>query len=282
MGGKPSRPVLSTGSQPEGSRGPGPGTPSTGASATAAAAAASAQAAQIPAPSPSTSPVTPSPASQSAWAGPDPFSQLASIKVQLIMQHLDARSRLFFARCSRSLQRDAQAPFAWEHCIINVPAMRALQDPHFLDQLRSSRFRSLPTRLCWNAHPPSPSAKPPVLLQSPTLQPSPVSDSRGSMPPSAGVTCEEPMPPPLMDVLLTVAALLPRPVAIEATGTMIDWPTLLRQPNMRSITALSIKRFDVLKLCTLEVLRALPRLHHLELRLANPSSCTLRLLICRC
>jgi hypothetical protein len=198
--------------------------------------------------------------------------QLASIEVQLVMHHLDARSRLFFARCNRSLQREAQPPFAWGHCIINVPAMRALQDHLFLDQLRSSRFRSLPTRLCWGAQPLSPSAQPPVPLQSPTLQPSPVSDSKGSVPPSADVTGEAPptSPPPPMGVLLTVAALLSRPVAIEAADPTIDWPTLLRQPNMQSITALSIKQFDVLQLHTLEVLRSLPRLRQLELRLTNP------------
>jgi hypothetical protein len=207
-----------------------------------------------------------------ALSAPNPFLQLASIEVQLVMHHLDARSRLFFARCSRSLQRDAEAPFAWEHCIINVPAMRALHDPRFLDQLRSSRFRSLPTRLCWSAHPPSPSAQPSVSLQSPTLQPSPVSDSRGSVPPSADASSEAPVssPPPPTDMLLIVASLLARPVAIEAAGPTIDWPTLLRQPNMQSITALSIQQFDVLQLKTLEVLRSLPRLHQLELRLMNP------------
>jgi len=171
--------------------------------------------------------------------------QLTPLEVQLIMHHLDARSRLFFARCSRSLQRDSQAPFAWEHCIINVPAMRALQDPRFLEQLRSSRFRSLPTRLCWGVadHQPAGTA------------------AEGSAPPPS---------PPSMDVLLNVAALLDRPVAIEATGPTIDWATLLRQPNMQSITALSIKQFDVLQLQTLEVLRSLPLLHQLELRLTNP------------
>jgi hypothetical protein len=70
--------------------------------------------------------------------------------------------------------------------------------------------------------------------------------------------------------MLAVAALLERIVVIEATGTQIDWPTLLRQPNMQSVTSLSIKRFDVLQLKTLEVLRSLPRLHQLELRLMNP------------
>jgi hypothetical protein len=70
--------------------------------------------------------------------------------------------------------------------------------------------------------------------------------------------------------MLNVAALLERPVAIEAAGPTIHWPALLRQSNMQSLTALSIKQFDVLKLQTLEVLRSLPRLHQLELRLANP------------
>jgi hypothetical protein len=197
--------------------------------------------------------MAPFPASPSAWAGPVSFLQLASIAVQLIMQHLDARSRLFFARCSRCLQRDAQAPFAWEHCIINVPADRALQDPHFLDQLRSSRFRSLPTRLCWCA------------------QHSPAFGAMVPVPPQASAIGEPLLPPlPSMDVLLTVAALLARPVAIEVAGPTIHWPTLLSQPNMQSITALSIKQFDVQQLHTLEVLRSLPRLHQLELRLANP------------
>jgi hypothetical protein len=248
MGGKPSRPILSAGSQPAGSR--GPGTPSTGSSAAAAAFAASAPAAKVFVPLSSTSPVMPFPASTPAWAGPDPFLQRSSIAVQLIMQHLDARSRLFFARCSRSLQHDAQPPFAWEHCIINVPAMRVLQDPHFLEHLRASRFRSLPTRLCWNAFAESADASP--------LQP-----------PPAEATGLAPVPPSTV-VMLNVAALLERPVAIEVAGPTIHWPTLLSQPNMQSITALSIKQFDVLKLQMLEVLRSLPRLHELELRLMNP------------
>jgi hypothetical protein len=163
--------------------------------------------------------------------------------VQLVMHHLDARSRFFLARCNRSLLRDAQAAFAWQHCIINVPATRALHDPRFLDQLRSSRFRSLPTRLCWSA-----------AVQQPA-------DTAG----------EVPVPPlSMMDVLLDVATLLARPVAIEAAGSTIDWPALLTQPNMQSITAVSINQFDVLQLHTLEVLCSLPRLHQLELRLVNP------------
>jgi hypothetical protein len=70
--------------------------------------------------------------------------------------------------------------------------------------------------------------------------------------------------------MLNVAALLERPVAIEAAGPTIHWPALLRQSNMQSLTALSIQQFDVLKLQTLEVLRSLPRLRQLELRLMNP------------
>jgi hypothetical protein len=197
-----------------------------------------------------------------ALPAPNPFLQRSSSVVQLIMHHLDARSRLFLARCSRSLQRDAQTPFAWEHCIINVPAMRALQDHHFLDQLRSSRFRSLPTRLCWSAVAESPAPLQP-LLASATMPVPPPASAIGE------AAAPVPSPPPL-DVLLTVAALLERPVAIEAAGPTIDWPTLLSQPNMHSITALSIKQFDVLQLKTLEVLRSLPCLHKLELRLMNP------------
>jgi hypothetical protein len=197
----------------------------------------------------------------------NPFLQLRPFEVQLVMHHLDARSRLFFARCSRNLQRDAQPPFAWEHCIINVPATCALHDPHFLDHLRSSRFRALPTRLCCRAHPPSPSAQPPVPLQA-----SQVSDATAPVLPPASTIGEAPVPPPpsMMDVLLDVAALLARPVAIEVAGPTIDWPTLLSQPNMQSITALTIRQLDVLQLQTLELLRSLPRLHQLELRLANP------------
>jgi hypothetical protein len=271
MGGTPSRPAAASSKKADGRGGASSAGASVASLCLSVPASPSSPIRALSRSPPSEASVLSLPSSSSSSFGSDPFSQRSSIDVQLVMHHLDARSRLLFARCSRSLQRDAQLPFAWEHCIINVPAMRALQDPHFLDQLRSSRFRSMPTRLCCGAQPLSPSTQPLVPLQPPTLQPSPVSDSRGSVPPSADATSEAPVSsPPLMDVLLTVAALLSRPVAIEAAGATIDWPTLLRQPNMQSITALSIKQFDVLKLHTLEVLRALPRLHHLELRLANP------------
>jgi hypothetical protein len=63
-----------------------------------------------------------------------PFSALASIELQLIMQCCDSISLLRLARCCRNTMAAADAPFAWLHASslpLTIASVAQLSDPHF-------------------------------------------------------------------------------------------------------------------------------------------------------
>jgi hypothetical protein len=71
-----------------------------------------------------------------------PFSRLADVEVQMIMQQLDRSSRLRLARCSRALFRCSSSPFAWQRLRfpVNVRGSEVSEDPRRSGSLQ--RFTS--------------------------------------------------------------------------------------------------------------------------------------------